>query len=367
MKARLVHAPTLALANFSLPFILEVDASHLGPGTVLSQEQDGKVHPVEYASRSLSPVEKNYSSMKLEFLAMKWATMEKFWEYLWGQQWVVWINNTPLSHLETANLGTTEHRWIVELSAYNYTIWYCYGRSNQNADSLSRQSHEGPDARRTTAAGTAISFLVQQVTRRDENFLVTQAAISVFPFRTPAEVRILQDVDPTISALLSFLREQKLSRAEVREALPECTKVLLRQWDRIEVGDLLYHRIHRPDGGEEICQLLLPECLKDMVLQQLHNDHGHQRIEQITELVRQRCYWPRMGEESKQWCRQCQLCTVAKISQSKLHAPMGHLLASHTNQILAVDFTLLEPSRDGKEHVLIMIDVFSKFTQAVPI
>ncbi|KAL6473509.1 hypothetical protein MHYP_G00170700 [Metynnis hypsauchen] len=41
LKSKLVNAPTLAFANFSLPFILEVDASHQGLGAVLSQEQDG--------------------------------------------------------------------------------------------------------------------------------------------------------------------------------------------------------------------------------------------------------------------------------------------------------------------------------------
>lgn len=45
---------------------------------------------------------------------------------------------------------------------------------------------------------------------------------------------------------------------------------------------------------------------------------------------------------------------------------MGHLLASKPNQILAIDFTSLEPSSDGREHVLIMTDVFSKYTLAVP-
>lgn len=45
---------------------------------------------------------------------------------------------------------------------------------------------------------------------------------------------------------------------------------------------------------------------------------------------------------------------------------MGHLLASRPNQILAVDFTMLEPSKNGMENVLVMTDVFSKYTQAVP-
>ena len=84
-----MSSPVLAYANFDLPFILEVDASHDGLGAVLSQEQDGKVRPIAYASRSLHPAEKNYSSMKLEFLAMKWAMTDKFREYLLGHKCVV--------------------------------------------------------------------------------------------------------------------------------------------------------------------------------------------------------------------------------------------------------------------------------------
>lgn len=43
LKSRLTSAPVLVYADFSLPFILEVDTSHGGLGAVLSQEQGGKV------------------------------------------------------------------------------------------------------------------------------------------------------------------------------------------------------------------------------------------------------------------------------------------------------------------------------------
>lgn len=45
---------------------------------------------------------------------------------------------------------------------------------------------------------------------------------------------------------------------------------------------------------------------------------------------------------------------------------MGHLLAARPNQMLAIDSSFLEPSRDRKEQVLVMTDVFTKFTQAIP-
>ena len=87
LKNKLITAPVLGYADFKRPFILETDASHQGLGAVLSQEQDGALRPIAYASRGLRPTERNmsnYSSMKLEFLALKGAVTEKFREYLPG-------------------------------------------------------------------------------------------------------------------------------------------------------------------------------------------------------------------------------------------------------------------------------------------
>ena len=53
-------------------------------------------------------------------------------------------------------------------------------------------------------------------------------------------------------------------------------------------------------------------------------------------------------------------------SQPKDTSKMGHLLATRPLEIIAIDFTILEPASDGKENVLVITDVFTKFTQAVP-
>lgn len=72
----LTNAPVLAYADFSQPFILEIYASFQGLAAVLSQEHKGKFRLVAFASRVLRPSERNvqnYSSMKLEFVALKWS------------------------------------------------------------------------------------------------------------------------------------------------------------------------------------------------------------------------------------------------------------------------------------------------------
>ncbi|KAL5020815.1 hypothetical protein ScPMuIL_002102 [Solemya velum] len=84
LKKKLTTAPILGYADFSLPFELHVDASSHGLGAVLCQEQEGKMRVIAYASRGVTKSEKNYPAHKLEFLALKWAMVEKYHDYLYG-------------------------------------------------------------------------------------------------------------------------------------------------------------------------------------------------------------------------------------------------------------------------------------------
>lgn len=63
---------------------MKTDASFEGLGAVLSQEYEGRLHPVAFVSRGLRRSERimtNYSSWKLELLAQKWAVTEQFKNY----------------------------------------------------------------------------------------------------------------------------------------------------------------------------------------------------------------------------------------------------------------------------------------------
>ncbi|CAI5649652.1 unnamed protein product [Oreochromis niloticus] len=215
--------------------------------------------------------------------------------------------------------------------------------------------------------GTPIPTSLQQAPCPAVLPAVTQSEIGAFPSHSPGDIRALQEADPLLKNFLVYWRRQSPPSSEERSQLPKPVMVLLRQWDRlVEKDGILYRRILRPGGGEEALQLVLPEALKPETLRQLHQDHGHQGIERTTELVRQRCYWPGMSSDIKQWVQRCERCQVAKDSELGPHSYMGHLLASRPNEILAIDFTLLEPSRSGVENVLVMTDVFSKYTVAVP-
>ena len=138
----LTSPPVLAFPDFELPFLLNTDASADVLGTVLYQQQHGKLRIVAFGSRSLSLSEKNYyfHSGKLEFLALKWAVTEKFRDYLYyATEFMVYSDNNPLTYvLCTAKLNATGHCWVSKLADFNFKIRYRPGKENGDADYLSR-------------------------------------------------------------------------------------------------------------------------------------------------------------------------------------------------------------------------------------
>ena len=67
---------------------------------------------ISYASRGLKNAERNYPAHKREFLALKWAVCEKYHEYLFGSQCLIYTDNNPLTYVTTsAKLDATGHRW----------------------------------------------------------------------------------------------------------------------------------------------------------------------------------------------------------------------------------------------------------------
>lgn len=370
LKKKLTSAPVLAYADFSLPFILEVDASYSGLGAVLSQEQEGKVRPVAFASRGLRPTERNmsnYSSMKLEFVALKWAMTEKFREYLLGHRCIVYTDNNPLAHLASAKLGAVEQRWASELAPFDFELKYRSGRSNGNADALSRQHPAGSTELQHIIPGTILPTSLRTVGPQDQLVHATQTTITALPGHSVADLQNLQAGDRVIQEVLAYWRKGTRPSPMERKQLSKPAMVMLGQWDRlVEKEGVVYRKVFRPDGAEEAFQLVLPEVMKKDVLTQLHQQHGHQGVERTNELVRQRCYWPGMSADVAQWCLECERCQVAKDTRPAARSFMGHLLASRPNEIVAIDFTILEPSRSGFENVLVLTDVFSKYTLAIP-
>ena len=102
---------------------------------------DNEIRVIAYASRSLRPSEKSlqdYSSAKIELMALKWSVCDKFKDYLLGSKFTVFTDNNPLCYIKSSKLGAAQIRWLSELALYDFDIVYRTGKSNLIADALSR-------------------------------------------------------------------------------------------------------------------------------------------------------------------------------------------------------------------------------------
>ncbi|XP_048250208.1 protein NYNRIN-like [Haliotis rufescens] len=175
----------------------------------------------------------------------------------------------------------------------------------------------------------------------------------------------LQMEDPYIGKFRNYWdKDKKPSNRQLLREHPR-TGRLFKYWKQIvEDKDVLYRQIQT--NGTVIKQFLLPDCLKTKVLKSVHDDHGHQCSSRTFSLLQSRFMWPYMSKAVKDYCTKCYRCMLGKHGEV-VKPTIGSIVARKPMEILAIDFTVLEPGRNKVENVLVMTDVYTKFTQAIPL
>lgn len=384
IRTVLTTAPVLAYPRYGESFILETDSSEKGLGAVLYQLQDGKKRIIAYASRGLRGGEankSNYSSKKLELLALKWAC-EHFREFLIGSKFTVYTDNNPLTHVkETKKLSALEQRWVNFLSAFDFDLKFKSGITNAGADALSRIKHrQEPDMTSEEVDSCLLdasitTLLTPELRKEVAEIVIESLEVDEMEFsRTPAlgmptiqpqEMFQLQQEDDVIKRLIHYRTLGRRPNCNERRNEEKPVLQLIRQWDRIvqQPGGPLFRKVI-DNHGDKIHQLVLPACLQKDILHALHDDACHQAVERTEQLIRTRCYWPAMSKDIEQYVKQCYRCNESKKPYHQIRTPLGRLVASKPLECIALDFTVLEPSSDGRENVLVITDVFTKFTVA---
>ncbi len=128
IKTLLCNTPVLMAPNLASKFKLEVDASAVGAGAILLQEdEDGIDHPVCYFSQKFNKHQLNYSTIEKEALALLMA-LQYFEVYIGSSNYpvIVFTDHNSLvflSHMYNQNQRLM--RWSLIVQGYNLAQERC--------------------------------------------------------------------------------------------------------------------------------------------------------------------------------------------------------------------------------------------------
>lgn len=378
LKKKLTEPPVLGYPDYQQPFHLYTDASKKGLGAVLSQLQEGKERVIAYASRSLKGSERNdqnYSSFKLEFLALVWAVTEKFKDYLAATPFVAYTDNNPLAHLNTAKLGALEQRWASRLANYNFVVKYRTGKSNENADALSRlPTREDPTEQEDIWEEVEMPAFYKHFAQQDVLTINGKEVLNFQQQRNP-EPQVekerwikLQAESRVLGELQDFFTSGRTpERIRRKNADPELLKLWRHRKQLFMQKGLMLRRTLDPVTNDRLYQIIVPRRDARIVLEMYHDRSGHFGVQKTEATIRRRFYWVGMRDDIENWCRECSTCAIGRSERHDQRAPLHPIVSQRPLEIVAIDHVKLEPSRSGYTYAMTMIDHYTKFVVAVPV
>lgn len=364
LKASLISAPVLAYPDPKKPFILDTDASDVGIGAVLSQEDGGLERVVAYASRALTKPERKYATTKKELLSVVMFT-KHFKHYLLGREFLLRTDHSSLRWLHNfSGLEGQLARWLEQLANFQYKIIHRPGKQHANADALSRLPGSGSGGNREGDRNCQSEVQVRVVSEADGMGGIIQERQEIEDDLVKA-----QQEDPNIH-LLILLKNRSGNDYREAELNPALVKYLP-VWDQLQIQNQRLVRIPpvNSDAASAV-QVVLPRSLVPGVLSMLHNTStgGHLGIHKLQAKVKDRFYWPGWFGDVKKWCRECHDCASRKAHGKAPCAPLQMSVVSRPYERVAVDILGPLPETLNKnKYILIIGDYFSKWTEAFPL
>ena len=329
--------------NPAQPLLLQTDASPYGLGAVISQiDPDGQERPISFASRSLTPSEKNYAQHEKEGLSIIFG-LKKYHKYLYGRSFRIVTDHKPLLGLfgekpSSPMASARVARWQMILAAYDYTIEYKEGKKHLNADGLSRLP----------------TPLVDETKWPTRDFQELDSM--------PANVNLLEDIDsrpveaeeiksktrkdPVLSRVKSYIQNGWPESKHLDESFAP----YIQKKDELSLEDdvvLWGHRVVIPQD----------EDMRQRLVKELHSTHPG--IVKMKALARSYIWWPAIDKTLERYVRTCTTCQ--EHQHAPQHAPIHPWeFPDKPWSRLHIDYATID-----NQEVLIVVDAHSKWIEAV--
>ena len=300
---------------------LVTDASKVAIAAILEQEIDGKNYVIEYASRVLTPAEKNYGSTELECLALVWSVIH-FRHYLLAHPFTVITDNHALCWMSSlSNPSGRLARWSCLLNEYTFEIKYRKGKENCASDCLSRYPRVSTALMNITSPESIKKERIIELQRKD-----TWCSSILKMFEQNGTC-------PNYSILNGILFRDQMTQFGLKHLLCVPAK-------------------------------LIPEI--EYICHDALESGGHLGRNRTIETIRKRFFWPTLYRDVRNYVNECKTCQLKRDRPDKTP---GELMNINAEDVFAhIQMDIVGPFRKsarGNAFILTLIDVNTRYADAI--
>ena len=355
LKNRLTSSPVLRLPDLSKPFMIQTDASKLGTGAVLlQQDAEGVSHPCAYLSQALVGAEQNYQVYDLELLAVIRAL--KAWRpYLVSlvAPTVIYTDHQNITYFrQPQDLTARQMHWHSMLQEYLVRFVHIAGKKNGAPDLLSRMAHFVPS-------------VTPQLT------LIPDSLVD----RKKGGVKNLKPGSFSVKITKNMKKTPTSSTADGQRPLEEMPKTAIPLGKGVltlsnelaaKARDYCMQRKEKKELEEERIaknkkRIYIPAELRREALREYHDARpaGHPGVGAMMKKVLKHLWWPTIHRDIRQYVRGCQTCQAAKVNTHPMTPPITpHDVAANPFPFkqVSVDLVTDLPPAKGFDSILTIVD-----------
>ena len=185
------------------------------------------------------------------------------------------------------------------------------------------------------------------------------------------DLHLAQNRDVHLLALKKLMKNEPLDDTLFPEDVQDFAKRYYHQKKDLlflNQNDILCVNYIPQQGAMHVrpCMIVMPQLYQHEILYRAHDESGHQGVGKVLARIQERHTWPGIKRDVVNHIKHCLTCQQTKHPAGNPCYPLQSINSSNFNDLVQFDHLKLCKTTSGNNGLLVIIDHFTKFAEAIP-